>query len=448
MRSIQFRLSAGLSVTILCLVLAQSLVMDFGVRHITEEFVLSRMEHDEEALLASMVFDSQGKIVATEKNIPLVYRQPYSGHYYVIMTAQETIRSRSLWDETIERELVPHGFREVHRMAGPAGQPLLMMIAGYAKQGRDITVVVAEDLTHLDLEVRRLRGFFVAATIVFVVALVLVQMLIMRRSLKPLDTVRDELRAYERGEIEALDEEVPAEIHPLVEELNHLVRIIRGRVRRSRNALGNLAHGLKAPLTTMSQILDSRSSVMEDEVRDALTRHTRNVSQLIERELKRARLAGDGAPLRQMDVVEVITPLIEMMRTLYKSRELDFQLQSPDGLTISFDRQDLLEILGNLLDNAGKWARNTVRLSFFDRPGVHFVVEDDGPGVPEDKLKHLAQRGTRVDESTAGYGLGLAIVKDIVDHYQGVMKLGQSSVLSGLRVEVHIPPREVRKQKA
>ena len=168
------------------------------------------------------------------------------------------------------------------------------------------------------------------------------------------------------------------------------------------------------------------------------------IQEVVDHELGRARLAGRSASTERFVPARELPDLVEVMRRAHAGRALDFQLQVPEGIAFPGDRQDLLELFGNLLDNAAKWARQRVVLRVEEGEGLAFAVEDDGPGIPTERLGELSGRGVRLDEAVPGHGIGLPIVREIVDHYGGSLAFSRSEVLGGLRAEVHLPADRAR----
>jgi signal transduction histidine kinase len=164
---------------------------------------------------------------------------------------------------------------------------------------------------------------------------------------------------------------------------------------------------------------------------------------MIDRELKRARLAGEGPSGARFLVESEVPPLMDALRQMYREKNLKLESRIPAAHSFAGDREDMLELIGNLLDNACKWARNRVRLTVETAPGLAVAIEDDGPGVSSGQLDRLIKRGVRLDESAAGHGLGLSIVNDIIRQYGGELDFDRSPDLHGLRVRVRLPaPRE------
>jgi signal transduction histidine kinase len=394
-----------------------------------EQFVASRLAHDAEALIAGLDPRS-GKVEAT---LPPVYGQPFSGHYFwVLFEDGHVARSRSWWDHSFQVAALAPGETSLQIQSGPRNQRLLLWSAGYEKQGVVFTVGVAEDLTQLTRVLWRLLRVGIGLSVLGVLILLLVQRWLLRRGFGQVAEVRGDLQRLSAGEVDHLREDVPAEIQPLVRELNQFINAWRNHLQRSRQALGNLAHALKSPLNL---ILLYHPETKKDRVAEQAIR----MRELIDRELRRARLAGEGSPGRRFRPHEDIPDLIAGVRTLYEERTLDIlsQIDTPEQLP--FDDEDMLELLGNLLDNAAKWARRRIRVSLRWHGGLQVSVEDDGPGVEANAAAVLETRGSRLDESIPGHGLGLSIVREIVRARGGRVHFGRSRDLGGFAVYADFP---------
>lgn len=440
MHSLQARLGIGLVVTVLALFVAQWAVVNLSLRTLTEQYFASRLTHEVEGLLAGMNFDADGRpVVAANRGDP-IFKRPFSGHYYQILSGDYVVRSRSLWGHSLTVRPIPAGGRKITTTQGPQRQSLVMLVAGYEKRGHDLTIAVAEDYSPIEQQYGAFQWRYVLITFAVLVGLILMQMWVVRRGLRPLLWLRRDVRRLEQGEIQRLKREVPAEVEPLVEEINHLIAILGERLERSRNALGNLAHALKTPLTALEQLLNSEELKAYPELQAKLRGQSEILGSFIQRELKRARLAGAATPGRHFDLSRELPPLLGALKQIHRARQLDVQWHIPPDISYAAEREDMLELFGNLLDNACKWAAGKVAFEVSSNNGLSFSVEDDGPGAPEEKLAQLSERGVRLDESMGGSGLGLSIAREIVAHYRGEMGFERSKRLGGFRVWVRLPP--------
>lgn len=424
-RSLQWALGV-LVVTVLLSLTGSALWIG---REGAERFVASRLAHDAEALIA--VLDLQTGEVGGP--LPPVYNQPFSGHYYWVRFDDSRVRrSRSLWDHQLEVVAVAPGETVLDRQDGPRDQRLLLWHAGFEKQGERFTVAVAEDLTPLLGTLRLLLWVGIGISLLGTLTLLLVQRWLLRRGFKRVAAVSSDLRRLDAGEIERLREDVPEEIKPLVRELNQFIDAWRRHLQRSRQALGNLAHALKSPLNL---ILLHNSGAANDPVAEQAVR----MRVLIDRELRRARLAGDGSPGRCFRPHEDIPDLVAGVQTLYKDRFLEISTDVDAPERLPFDEEDMLELLGNLLDNAAKWAQRRVHIGLRWGEALHILVEDDGPGVDPEAAQLLSARGSRLDESIPGHGLGLSIVQEIVRMHGGKVGYGRSEKLDGFSARIELP---------
>ena len=443
MTSLQTRLSIWLTGILLALFALAWLVTDMAPQQLTQHYVTARLENDGETLLAGLSRTPDGQLSIAARFVAPVYSRPFSGHYYIIRAGGDVLRSRSLWDYSLEVPSLPAGSStNVSRIAGPQNQHLLVWQRRITLQGETVVLTVAEDLSALDADIARFRRYLALLTAVALIAVLLLLRPVVRGVLRPLQTIRRQLGQLERGERNRLDEDAPREIRPLVHELNALLERLGARLERSRSATGNLAHALKTPLARLQQIGEFESNALPPEVRGDLAQAVSDMRASIDRELKRARMAGGGVPGMRLRLDTELARLAEVMGRIHYDRELDIETELPPEQTYAGDREDLLELFGNLLDNACKWARRRIllRVEAAADGALHAWVEDDGPGGDPQTLARLTERGAKADEHVAGHGLGLAIVSDIVAQYDGQLAFGRSAALGGLSVEVTLPP--------
>ncbi len=443
MNSLERRLQAGLTLSLILLMGVLWAVGNRSIRGLTDDFVTSRLEHDADSLLVALVMES-GELRIRWQRITQIYNQPLSGHYYVIRLGQDKIiTSRSLWDQSLQIPMLALGEVRRFHITGPAGQQLLVWSKGYQKLGQHITVAVAEDLSSIKHERDEFMRYFALLALAGLMLLILIQTILIRRSFLRLETVREDIRRLEQGRTDKLSEDVPTEILPLVQELNHLLGLLSQRLERSRNALGNLAHALKGPLNLLVHYFDHATADHDLQQKNQARKQVERVRLLMERELKRARLAGRGIQSQHFDPHRELPDLLEVLKQVYQARQLT--IRSRVGLEVPTfgDREDMLELLGNLLDNACKWANQKVVCRLSGSDNITIFVEDDGKGLSDQELEGLTMRGTRLDETVEGHGLGLAIAKDIVKLYGGRIEFGRATKLGGMKVNVILPLQSV-----
>lgn len=436
MNSLERRLQIGLAASLMLLMLLLGWLTSTAIQRLTDDLVLSRLSHDAESLVAGLQPDGSGALDLAAGRTSEIYDRVFSGHYYVVLLSDgRVLRSRSLWDHDLGVAETHVGTQRHWRAEGPVGQRLLVFSSGFRKQGQALTIIVAEDLSQIEQRLSAFNWYFAALAAFILVALAVVQRLVLRHSFRSLQSLREDIRRLEQGEVGQLSEAVPSEVQPLVREVNHLLGLLGQRLQRSRNALGNLAHAIKAPLSLLTQTIDRIDEPSAPELRG----HVERIRELTERELKRARLAGAGTPGTRFDPSAELPSLCEVLRRIYHDKRLTIDCLVNGQEPFHADRDDMLELIGNLLDNACKWAGGRVRCEVQVGAALTIIVEDDGPGCSEDELAQLTRRGVRIDESVAGHGLGLAIVRDIVDLYRGQLHFERSAAFGGLRVSVELP---------
>ncbi|MFJ4112547.1 sensor histidine kinase [Pseudomonas sp. NPDC089758] len=439
MKSIQARLSLGLVAVLVVVgvVLAQLTLWLFEAG--LQRYLENGLRKESENLLVALVRGPSG-LQLDERRISAAYQRPFSGYYFRIDFDKGTWRSRSLWDLDMPKPAAP-GLSDSHEL-GPEGQQLLALRADYRRLGQDISISVAQDYSPVREGFRRLQQIGLGMGLVALILVLVLQRITVTRSLRPLERARLQIAQLQQGQRSQLDAQVPSELAPLVGQINHLLSHTEDSLRRSRNALGNLGHALKTPLAVLLSLASSERLNDLPEVRAQLREQLEQIQQRLARELNRARLAGDALPGAQFDCDTELPGLLATLGMIH-GEGLLLERDVPPGLLLPWDREDFLELLGNLLDNACKWADSEVRLGIAPTgEGYQVWVDDDGPGIPESQRLQVLERGSRLDEQVDGHGLGLGIVRDIVDAWGGSLAL-QQSPLGGLRVSIDLP-RKVR----
>ncbi|MCL7751434.1 sensor histidine kinase [Guyparkeria hydrothermalis] len=437
-RHIQTRLTFWLLTSVLVLVALFWLVAARAPVVLTKNYIADLLAHDAEVLVLGVEQTGDAPRLDPAYATPL-YERPYSGYYYQLDVAGTELRSRSLWDFELQSRKL-ESFPGTYHATGPAEQHLLVYADRIQKDDTWIEVHVAADLSALEERIETFRWRFAVLTLIMLGMMLVGQRLIVRASLCPLDRVRQDCRRLQEGEIDRLDEAVPPELRPMVEEINHLQDTMQRRLSRSRKALGNLAHALKTPITLIDQVLQRSRDTLPAETAERLAEGVSRMRRITDRELRQARMAGEARGSQRFEVARELPRLLGMFRHLHPEKTFTHRVDCPAGALLRADREDMYELVGNLLDNAAKWAASHIDVAVSQEDdGWHLTIADDGPGVPTDSLQALAQRGTRLDESRDGHGLGLAIVREIVELYAGELTFARSAALGGLEVRVRLP---------
>ena len=373
------------------------------------------------------------------------FEVPLSGFYWQVSdsSTSDVIRSRSLWDAALEPRgvCVTDGRTHYYYIAGPSHQTLLageMCIRWNGSNGQMLVRILA-GIDRASL--RPARDAFgrelIVSLFMFGFVLAIAMWIQVGLGLAPLAALGVEVAEIARGQRNRLDAGGPTEIQPLVDEINGLLDEREKEIALARNRAADLAHGLKTPLTALAADARLLREKGESDIAQSLERVSDDMQRHVARELARARVKRGrrGGKPPETSVREVVDALV---RTLARTGiEARFEIHIDATLVVAFDRIDLMEVIGNLLENASRYAVSLVRVSAIEEhASLCLVVEDDGPGLPEGGEWLVRQRGGRLDE-TGGAGLGLAIVQDVLDAYGATMKLSRSD-LGGLRVSIDL----------
>ena len=307
------------------------------------------------------------------------------------------------------------------------------------------TIYVMEDAGTLPRQVRIFRQALWGYLGISGLVLLLLQAVILRWSLRPLRRVIGELKRVQRGQLARMSEQHPRELEPLTESINAFVESERENLDRQRNTLADLAHSLKTPLAVLRTRLDSGAG--DDELREEVDVQLSRMSDLVNYQLARAASGGHKLFAAPIAIEPHAEQIVRGLEKIYASKGVVCEFEIDPETRFHGEPGDLQELLGNLLENAFKWARSRVLLTIQPgatapdrRPGVLIAVEDDGPGIAPERIAHVLQRGVRGDERVQGHGIGLAIVQDMIRSYRGELSVAQSQELGGARFEVTLPP--------
>jgi signal transduction histidine kinase len=392
-----------------------------------------------DALVAATTRDGDGHVSVARVPTGADFERPLSGAYWQVTgPGDQLIASRSLWDETLPAAVAGHAGILRRDATGPRDQPLRIVERDVVLPGSDEAFHLAVALSRVgtEAEVARLRqilvlafGLLGAGLVGGVVVQVVLGLTPLRRTRRALSDVRNGIR--DRLEVEA-----PSEIAPLVSEINALIAQNRTTVERARAHVGNLAHALKTPLAVLQNALEQA----QPDIAAART-EARTLDRLVQHHLARARTAAITATVAgsQVAPLSIAEDVAAALRQLFASRDIVIDVSGTPNIKLRVDPQDLTEMLGNLMENACKWARSAVVVTITADPmSVTITVEDDGPGIPLGGEAAALARGGRLDEAAQGSGLGLAIVADLAALHSGRLALRPRSG-GGLLAELHLP---------
>lgn len=330
-----------------------------------------------------------------------------------------------------------------YNATGPIGSPLRVAASLKTMPGREAPIIFMSgvDRADIDADTRQFATFTWTALLILGLGLVIAVFLQVQIGLRPLFGLRNEIADVRKGRAARIARTYPMEIQPLAEQVNRLLDHNQETVERQRTHVGNLAHALKTPLSVMLAEAGTQQGVLPDMVR----KQTEIMKAQVDHHLRRARAAARAQLLgERTPIAEVLDELAVMLERVFEWKDVEIDWRAPDDLGFRGERQDLQEILGNLMENACKWAKRRVRVSAGPTGlgQMVLVVEDDGPGLPEDQREAALQRGMRMDETTPGSGLGLSIVVELTRAYGGRITLSDSD-MGGLKVLLELPTAEI-----
>src|SRR5580692_8605101 len=403
------------------------------------------------ALVANVAVPTEEGKTAAPAAIAPQFELAFSGWYWqstrTDVNPPEIRASKSLFATQLPQLVAvgkDHGDILSGYAVGPGGHQL-RMIQREIDAGDDgrYLVQVAANADVIQAQERSFEYGLAATFLTLALALIGSTALAVRFGLRPLRVLREGVAAIRRGESERIAGEFPEDVAPLAAEVNLLLDANREVVERARTQVGNLAHALKTPLSVIVNEADSGSPRLGEKVREQAEIMSRQVSFYLDR----ARAAASAnSPSAATELRPVIDGLVRTFEKVYRDRGLAFAASAPDGLRFRGESQDLADLIGNLLDNAGKWARARVEIGAerdpqADSAGRAFFIahiDDDGPGLDPRARDAALERGRRLDESRPGSGLGLSIVVDLAAIYSGSLRL-EDSPLGGLRATLRLP---------
>ena len=399
------------------------------------------------ALLAAADADEQGRLLLPEHLPERRLSDPDSGLYAMVINADAGLfwQSASLAGRTI-RDLAHQspGKRHFHTLRN-AGSQLLALDYGVAWEDdtgveREFTFVVAEDMRPMQAEIERFRMSLWRWLGGLAIVLLMAQGWILRWGLSPLRGVAGDLRNIQQGATDQLEGDYPRELRGLTSSLNELLAHASSVRQRYRNSLDDLAHSLKTPLAFLRSVAEDQQQDC-NQLREVTSEQVERMNSIVQTQLQRAAVSGRTTLAKPIALEPLVGRLVQSLKKIYQQKKLAIDVNIQPGIVFRGDEEDLLEMLGNLLENAFKFADSGIRISASQtRDELLLGIEDDGPGIPPKQLQQVVQRGIRADreQPVPGQGIGLAVVNEIVSLYKGKLEISNGES-AGAKLVLRFP---------
>ncbi len=450
--SLAVRLVAGAALWSVALLIAGAFVLTTQYQRSVHRVDDERLDAVIESLAAFSEMTQEGQFYLAKTPGDPRFERVFSGQYWQISlvaddgTHKQVGRSESLFDselsipETVFQQAGKSSGNNVKAaLTGPDNEPLrsLTRIVRLPDQISVLAITAGADRRPGDREIARFRMVVAWTLGLFATGLVIAVILQVRIGLAPIYKIRKAIAQVREGETDIVEGIYPAELMPLTEELNNLLGHNKEVVERARTHVGNLAHALKTPIS----VLLNETSQNKPGLEQLVQRQASTMARQVDHHLRRASAAARAQVLgARSPVGEAVDDMQRTLMRLFKDKHLQFETKIPIKLTFRGERQDLDELLGNLMENACKWSNGAVRICAkqSSTSTIDISVEDNGPGLPVQKRKAVLARGERLDENAPGSGLGLSIVNDLVGAYGGKFWL-EDSDLGGLKIVLRLP---------
>jgi signal transduction histidine kinase len=439
--SLRLRLAvAGLAL------LAIACVMSFfGLSYLFERHVERRVATELELhlgqIIAKLDRDGEGRLRLLADPVDPRFTKPLSGLYWQIESKGEIVRSRSLWDGALETPALEPGSPVIRDATGPAGRRLFMAareIVGGERLGPDpVLVAVAIDRADIDAATQEFRADMAPFLALLAALLMVANLIQIQLGLLPLSAVRRKVAEIRAGLAQRMGAAYPLEIQPLTEEVDELLASREAQLVKARSQAADLAHGLKTPLQALAGDVARLRAEGRGQLADEIELSIAAMRRHVDHQLARARLADRGQA-RPVSVLGVANRVMAVLERTPRGQLLDWMIEVDEKDRARIEAEDLAELLGNLLENATRYARDGIKIST-RREGdwLALDIRDDGPGIPAERLADVVDRGGRLDTTSGGAGLGLAIVGDIVAANKGEIAFANAE--PGLLVTVRLP---------
>ncbi len=449
MRSLRARLLLVSALVLAGFFALTGVALDQAFRRSAESALRERLQGSLYALLAAADLNADNRLVLPAELPEPRFNAIGSGLLAEVRNARGATvwRSRSALGVKLDDAVSPAPGERVYTQESEGRTPVRLMLSfttlweGSDRRSRLYVFHVAERLDEYEAQIQQFRHNLFLWLSVATLMLLAIQTLILRWVSSPLRQLAENLSEMEAGRAQALHGRYPTEIQPLADNLNDLLANARAHLQRYRDALGNLAHSLKTPLAVLRSSVEAGTPA--DELRSVVQEQLQRMNEIVEHQLQRAAAAGRTALGAPVPVAPALRKIFAALDKAYAGKSVHAEIDVAPEAVFHGDEGDLLEIVGNLADNAYKWARSRVLAYAANEPdgrdGRIFVLrlEDDGPGIPPDQVERVRERGARADATTPGHGLGIAVVQEMAGLYGGKLVISRSP-LGGAAVEVRL----------
>ncbi|MES9923214.1 MAG: ATP-binding protein [Candidatus Thiodiazotropha endolucinida] len=443
--SIHQRLLLAASLVLSAFLGLTGLALDKAFRSASEEALQARLYSSVYALLAAAEEDEAGRLRMPQVLTDPRFNRPESGLYAQVSGTQESylwISPSSVGHKLgFVREMQPGESKfEQFKLDGAATMGLSFGVVWEDFQGRELQYVlaVAEDLKPLQEQIAAFRDTLFLWLGGAALLLLLVQGWVLRWGLHPLREVAQALTEIESGREDQLKGDYPKELNRLTSNINSLIRHAQARQQRYRDSLGDLAHSLKTPLAVLQGVAENECDNRQA-IKNTLREQVERMNQIVSHQLQRAAASGSSVLTQNLSVKPVVERIAGSLEKVYREQRITWDLDIAEGVLFRGDEGDLMELLGNLMENACKYGHGHVRIRAVTGKDLHLSVEDNGKGIPEDQVESVLQRGHRADQQLPGQGIGLSVAADIVAAYGGRIEIGVAEQLGGAAVQVYLP---------
>ncbi len=434
------------SVALLLALAVIGFVMDQAFKDKTLHLVKERLESYVLAIITNTEVLGDELIFPVNFPTPRM-NQPGSGMYAQIISEEQSWQTPSMLGQELPLvEAVAINQRVFDAPIEFNGERLFRMRQGFSLETESgsitLTLSVTEHAGNFYRELAEFEETLLTWLVVISSVLVCIQWVIMFWATKPLKRLMADLIKLEKGDELIFSEDYPSELRGLTTSLNRLIENERSHLDRQRRTLGDLAHSLKTPLAVIHSELENQAVD-----RDVIQQQVAHMNEIVAYQLKRAAVAGHRTFVTGVPVIDVLQKMISILQKVQANQKIQVKTQIAPGAEFYGEKGDLMELLGNLLENAFKWCDQhidvlikTLYMEGRKRTGLVIEIGDDGPGIPVEKRAELLKRGVRGDEKVTGHGIGLSIVTDIVESYQGQLEIKTHESLKGACFKVILPP--------